>query len=207
MISIDENSVLLDGMGLRLYVFYLIEPNGSDVRKRALLRAFSLAIGMVHKFAAVAERPNFTEYAPQVFFQIASLGAMLILKITYSNYSAYIDCEEGERMFHVATQLVRRMSLEDNDLPGRMSKILTQLWSAYALVGAINEEPTLKLRTRLSASLLHDLLWCWRETFGGQGGQSNGSIAPNAPDTAIDPSSFGKSYVTKFLSNGKYRWA
>lgn len=88
------------------------------------------------------------------------------------------------------------MSLEDNDLPGRMSKILTQLWSAYARMGPIDEEPTLKLRTRHAASLLHDILWCWRETFGGQGNanNSNNSTANSSVShTAFNTDSpFGK---------------
>lgn len=109
------------------------------------------------------------EFGPFTMFRSLALAASFILKIGHSNHARYIDFKEGKHMFHTATQLMRRVSMEDNDLPGRMSKIMTQLWSIQTRIDRSNEEPSLKLKTRLSGSLLHDFLWSWRETFGGQG--------------------------------------
>ncbi|PCG89472.1 Aconitase/3-isopropylmalate dehydratase large subunit, alpha/beta/alpha, subdomain 1/3 [Penicillium occitanis (nom. inval.)] len=161
-----ENSILLDGAGLHLYIFYLMETSGPNARKTALLRGYSLATGLIRRVSNLGVESDFVRYAPQVQFQILSLAAMLILKLGFSNYSTYIDIDEGKRMFHIAAQMIRETSLEDNDLQGRMSKILTQLWGGYARIGNFDEEPSLKLRTRLGASLLHDLLWTWRDAYG-----------------------------------------
>lgn len=161
-----ENSILLDGAGLHLYIFYLMEPSGPPNRKTALLRGYSLAIGLIRRVSDLGVESDFVRYAPQAQFQVLSLAAMLILKLSFSNYSTFIDVDEGKRTFHIAAQMIRETSLEDNDLQGRMSKILTQLWSGYARIGSFNEEPSLKLRTRLAASLLHDLLWTWRDAYG-----------------------------------------
>lgn len=157
---------MLDGVGLHLYIFYLLEPGGPDARKTALLRGYSLATGLIRRVSDLGVESDFVRYAPQVQFQNLSLAAMLILKLGFSNYSSYIDIDEGKRLFHIAAQMIRETSLENNDLQGRMSKILTQLWGGYARIGNFDEEPSLKLRTRLGASLLHDLLWTWRDAYG-----------------------------------------
>lgn len=160
---------MLDGSGLHLYVFFLLEPSGSDVRRRALFRAYNTATTLIAKFRDLDTTHGTMEYGPFVIFRNLALAASFILKIGHSSYAQYLDFEAGKHLFYTATQLMRRVSMEDNDLPGRMSKIMTQLWSAQARIDRSNEEPGLKLKTRLSGSLLHDFLWSWRETFGGQG--------------------------------------
>lgn len=110
------------------------------------------------------------------YFRVISIAAMFILKLSYSNLSPFLDLENGKRAFNSAIMLTRRISIEDNDLPGRTSTILTQLWSAQARGGQQDKEPGLKLKTRLAASLTHDSLWTWREIFGGQG--SSGANTP-----------------------------
>lgn len=107
-------------------------------------------------------------YAPASYYRLTTLAATVILKILHSSYSRYVDPDSGKRMFNAAISLVRRASVEDNDLPGRSSKILAQLWSVQSQSNK-REEPSLRLRTRLGASLFHDSLWTWREKCGGQG--------------------------------------
>ncbi|QKX60413.1 uncharacterized protein TRUGW13939_07558 [Talaromyces rugulosus] len=164
-----ETSIMLDGSRLHLYVFFLLESSGSDVRRRALLRAFNTATTLIAKMRDLDTTHGTLEYGHFVMFRSLALAASFILKIGYSSYAQYLDFETGKHSFYTATQLMRRTSMEDNDLPGRMSKIMTQLWSAQARIDRSSEEPSLKLKTRLSGSLLHDFLWSWRETFGGQG--------------------------------------
>lgn len=96
------------------------------------------------------------------------MAALFILKLQDSNYAELLDVESGKRAFNAALFLLRQASLEDSDLPGRTSNILAQLWSRQGHSKQSGEEPRLRLRTRLSASLLHDQLWSWRESFGGQ---------------------------------------
>lgn len=69
------------------------------------------------------------------YFRVISIAAMFILKLSYSNLSPFLDLENGKRAFNSAIMLTRRISIEDNDLPGRTSTILTQLWSAQARGG------------------------------------------------------------------------
>ncbi|OJJ67014.1 hypothetical protein ASPBRDRAFT_69469 [Aspergillus brasiliensis CBS 101740] len=168
----EENKVLLNGIGLQLYVFYLLEESDSDTRKRGLLRAYSLSISTINIINHLEVLTDAMAYGPVSYFRIISIAAMFILKLSYSNLGAYLDLDTGKRSFNSAIALTRRISIEDNDLPGRMSKILTQLWSAQVVQhrGQRDDDkpPGLKLKTRLAASLVHDSMWMWREQFGGQ---------------------------------------
>lgn len=166
----EENKVLLNGVGLQLYVFFLLESSESDMRKRGLLHAYSIAIESISTANHLESLSGAMAVGTVYYFRVISIAAMFILKLSYSNLSPFLDLENGKRAFNSAIMLTRRISIEDNDLPGRTSTILTQLWSAQARGGQRDKEPGLKLKTRLAASLLHDSLWTWREIFGGQGG-------------------------------------
>lgn len=169
----EENKVLLNGIGLQLYVFFLLENSESDMRKRGLLRAYSIAIESISKLNHLESISGAMALGSVCYFWIISIAAMFILKLSYSNLSPFLDLENGKRSFNSAIMLTRRISIEDNDLPGRTSNILTQLWSAQARGGHRDKEPGLKLKTRLAASLVHDSLWTWREVFGGQRSEAN----------------------------------
>lgn len=165
----EENKVLLNGTGLQLYVFYLLEESDSDTRKRGLLRAYGMSISTITIINQLEALTDAMAYGPVSYFRIISIAAMFILKLSYSNLGPYLDLETGKRSFNSAIALTRRISIEDNDLPGRMSKILTQLWSAQVIHrGQRDKPPGLRLKTRLAASLVHDSMWMWREQFGGQ---------------------------------------
>ena len=101
---------------------------------------------------------------------MVGLAAILVMKIVGSSYSQYVDVEDGRRAFNAAISLLRKCSVEDNDLKGRMSKILAQLWSVHLSDRAMRDQvPSLRIKSRFCTSMLHDSLWLWREKFGGPG--------------------------------------
>lgn len=168
-----ENEVLLSGTGLQLYVFYLLDNSDSLARKMGLVRAFDLAKSLILKLQQLDSKTDLIKYCPVSYPRAATLAALFILRLEDSNFAGVLDEESAKRAFKAALSLLRRASLEDNDLPGRTSKILAQLWSVQGQSPQSHQEPRLKLRTRLAASLLHDQLWNWRESFGGQGSASH----------------------------------
>ncbi|KKK20508.1 hypothetical protein ARAM_001107 [Aspergillus rambellii] len=178
----EYNKVLLHGAGLQLYVFYLLNSSGSDARKQGLLRAFHTACEVILKLNHLEVSSEAMKYGPVSYFRIISLAAMFIMKLSYSNLGAFVNIESGKCAFNAAISLTRRISIEDNDLPGRMTKILTQLWSAQARISQCDKDPGLILKNRLSASLVNDSLWAWREEFGGQRG------GPSTPPSRTKPS-------------------
>ncbi|OOF93606.1 hypothetical protein ASPCADRAFT_132614 [Aspergillus carbonarius ITEM 5010] len=182
----EENKILLNFIGLQFYVFYLLEDTDSDPRKRGLLRAYSIALETITIMNHLESLTDTMAYGPISYFRVISIAAMFILKLSYSNLGPFVDLETGKRSFNAAIMLTRRISIEDNDLPGRSSKILTQLWSAQARGGQRDKGPGLRLKTRLAASLVHDSMWAWREQFGGQmSGMNTPSGGMRGPNPAV----------------------
>ncbi|KAJ5584785.1 uncharacterized protein N7459_004585 [Penicillium hispanicum] len=183
-----ENEVLLHFAGLQLYVFYLLDSGETLSRKMGLVKAFELAKSLIGRLQQLDAETNFMKHCPASYFRATSLAALFILRLEDSNFSGLLDAEGGKKAFNVALSLIRRTSLEDNDLPGRSSKILAQLWSIQGRSQQSMEAPHLKLKSRLAASLLHDQLWTWRESFGGQT-----SAAHTSPrDLPVDQSHHGE---------------
>lgn len=109
-------------------------------------------------------------------------AGMLVMKLVNSSYARYLEVDEGKRSFNVVLGLLRKASLENNDIRGRASKIMAQLWSVHRSRTLRREqEPSLNVRSRLGASVLHDELWTWREEFGGQGVASSKDAQPQIP--------------------------
>ncbi|KAF9893322.1 hypothetical protein FE257_011754 [Aspergillus nanangensis] len=179
-----SNQVILHGVALQLYVFYLLDDSESNSRKRGLIRAYVSASEVISLLNALETSSQVMEHGPIQYFRILSMAALFILKLTYSNLSVLIDTDSGKRAFNLAVSLIRRASISDNDIQDRMSMILTQLWSVQSRNGQCDQKPGLKLRTRLSSSLIHDSLWAWREQFSGQ--QSLRVPGPSSTDISDD---------------------
>ena len=159
--------------------------SNSDIRKQGLLRAYTTALSLISKVRDAEASWNFVKFAPNGITQMITMGAMLIMKIINSSYSKYVDTETGIRAFDSVMVMLKRASVGYMDIRGRASKICTQLLGVHRDFKARREEePGLKVKTRLAASLLHDELWMWREEFAGQRGAGQSSAAVPSSQTA-----------------------
>ena len=157
--------------------------SNSDVRKQGLLKAYAISLTLISKAVEADDKWNFMQYAHGGYAQGLTIAGLLLMKILNSSYSLYIDIEKGKKAFSSVLTLLRKASVEDNDLRGRVSKILAQLWGVHRSSSLRREqEPSLRIKSRWGASLLHDSLWIWREEFGGQAAvKSNSANAPSVP--------------------------
>ena len=177
--------IFLSSACLQLRTYYLFEAPVSESRKHALIKAYSTSLILISKIDVADTNSNFTKYAPYYFSHILWMAAILVMKIVSSSYSRYVDVEGGKGAFNTVLSLMRKCSVEDNDLKGRMGKILAQLWSVHQSDTARREqEPGLTIKSRFGASILHDSLWLWRERFGGQ----RDSVAPPPPGRPVSAS-------------------
>ena len=169
--------------GLQLRTYYLFMTSNSDVRKQGLLKAYAISLILISKAVEADAKWNFMQYAHGGYAQGLTVAGLLLMKILNSSYSSYLDIEQGKKAFSDVLVMLRKASVEDNDLRGRVSKILAQLWSVHRSSSLRREqEPSLRIKSRCGASLLHDSLWIWREEFGGQAAvHSNGANAASGP--------------------------
>lgn len=107
-------------------------------------------------------------YAPALMYHFLILSCFTIMKLLNSSFAEDVDAEGGRRAFNRAISALRVASVVNNDVPGRSTEILTRLWRGVGQSGASRCEPSLRLRSRGSASVLHDEVWRYREEFAGQ---------------------------------------
>jgi hypothetical protein len=115
--------------------------------------------------------------ATNYIFQIIVAACFTLLKLLSSFFANEIDFERGRQLFHRTIQAVRSMSVVNNDLAWRLAELMVQMWNgarieARSQTGANTEMDgslQLKVRCRMSMSLVFDSIWRWREEFQAQG--------------------------------------
>lgn len=144
-------------------------PTEQPIRREGLLKAYATALELIREMYKMDTKSNLLLYVPNNHSYALTVSGMMIMKIINSSYSHYVDVEEGKKAFNNVVTMLRKASVEDNDLRGRVSKIISQLWGLHHSLNLRKEsDPVIRLKSRRSASLLHDSLWMWREEFGGQ---------------------------------------
>ena len=177
--------ILLGLAGIQLRAYHLLDSPASEYSKQGLIKAYNSALNVITKVEASENERNMILHAPNFYMQTCCIAAIIIMKVSNSSYSRYIDVGRGKRAFNAVISMSRRCCTEDNDLMGRMSKILAQLWNVHHSLAMEGErEPSSRIQSRSFASILHDSLWLWRERFGGQPG--NG--APPLPSAVMSAS-------------------
>ena len=119
--------------------------------------------------------------APWFMVFATSLPSFIILRMLKSSIANYLD-ESAKDNFFLGVNLMKRLSAESNDMPARLTMMLTQLWNSERAFKNPDgsDSIALKIRTRLVMSPVFDAIWWWREEFGSQHGASD-------PSTAIKP--------------------
>ncbi|KAH8820272.1 hypothetical protein F5884DRAFT_41102 [Xylogone sp. PMI_703] len=165
----DIHKILLLGALLHLRIYYFFMPLDQPIRREGLLKAYATAMDLVRAMSKADASFNFLLYVPDSYAHLLTTTGMMLMKIINSKYSHFIDVTEGKKAFNSVVTMLRKSSVEDNDLRGRGSKIISQLWGLHHTLNSREErEPVIHMKSRRSASLLHDSLWMWREEFGGQ---------------------------------------
>ncbi len=100
-----------------------------------------------------------------------------LLKLLNSFFAHHIDIEYGKTLFNRAIWAIRTISVATNDLPSRLAEVLAQLWRGGSADSrmlhndndVVDSSLQLKVRCRMSMSLVYDSVWRWREEFQAKG--------------------------------------
>ncbi len=107
-------------------------------------------------------------------FQMMLAAGFALLKL-HNNFlqQAGLDAEKVRTLFSKSIWALRSMSVQENDLAQRLAEVLAQVWkgSRAAVEKTEIEGPPvdddtsmqLKVRCRMSVSLVYDSVWRWRE--------------------------------------------
>lgn len=118
------------------------------------------------------EASGILSYATLYMFYGILSSAFTLLRLLKGNSFTHIseNRESSESTFFSAVNLLRKMSVENDDLPIRNSLALSQLWTSKNLFMRSDgsKSSALRIRSRLAMSPVMDCLWWWREEFRGQ---------------------------------------
>ena len=109
-------------------------------------------------------------YTPYYVYQMMVAAGCTLLKLSKSFFSNHIDMEYTKTLFNRTIWAIRGVSVSNNDLPERLAEVLAQMWRlgvtskrSATSNSDVDDSLRLKVRCRMSMSLLFDSVWRWRE--------------------------------------------
>ena len=116
------------------------------------------------------------------------------MKLLNSFFARHIDVQQSRVLFNRTIHGIRSISVANDDLPARLAELLAQLWRSWGAgmlktTGAVDSSLQLRVRRRMSMSLVYDSIWRWREEFQFPGDGTTAAIdaAVNNPTDLEDP--------------------
>ncbi|KAF2160323.1 hypothetical protein M409DRAFT_60025 [Zasmidium cellare ATCC 36951] len=171
---------------LQLRTYHFLAHNVETIPCEGLLDGYHSATSIIQELSRQEPDDNVLLRGPVIFQNALMMASVFVLKILRTRHVRLVNLQEGQRMFKLSIVLIRKCSIEDNDLPGRMSKILLQLWSRPTDPNSSPQK--LNVQSRLAGSLLQDFLWQWRENFADQENKPSAPAThdPNLPSPRSD---------------------
>ncbi|GAM36896.1 hypothetical protein TCE0_022f06354 [Talaromyces pinophilus] len=131
-------------------------------------------------------------YTPYYIYQIMLAAGFTLMKLCKSFFSAHIDLEYTKRLFNRTIWSIRAISVSNNDLPQRLTEVMTQMWKQggaptprpASASSEIDDQLQLKVRCRMSMSLVFDSVWRWREDALAKASLKNPTDPDSNGDTA-----------------------
>ena len=155
---------------LHINAFYFFEKR-DFFDMEGLAELFSIACKVIDNVKTLFQTNNPAGSCPLYVHRTMTLAAFTVLRISKSPVAPYLDLKSGEKSYFSTIVFLRRSSLENDDLYARGAMILTQLWTSAKVFkkpdGTV-DSLSLRIRSRLSMSVVFDCFWWWREEFDGK---------------------------------------
>ena len=128
-------------------------------------------------------------YSTNYILQMMIAAGFTLLKLLSSFFANYVDLEYGKGLFTRTITAIRLISVQENDLPSRFAEVLAQFWRSSGAgskrsTPVTSESLQLKVKCRMSMSLVYDSAWRWREEFQARGSLDTAVQNPTLPESA-----------------------
>ncbi|KAB2580987.1 hypothetical protein BFW01_g6864 [Lasiodiplodia theobromae] len=182
-------------LNLQLYAFFNKQEHGWH---QDLLHLLLAANQFLESIFYVEEQAQLV-YATNYISQMMVAAGFTLHRLLNSNFANTIPPQQlttSRANFTRLITCIRKTSVRNNDLPQRLAEVLAQLWKAGGSGSPklsdvenyrLQQGPTvdvsihLKVRCRMSMSVVFDSIWHWREHFRGKGQMGNLDTAVNNP--------------------------
>ncbi|EHK20948.1 uncharacterized protein TRIVIDRAFT_133240, partial [Trichoderma virens Gv29-8] len=153
---------------LHLHSFYLFDESNVDGYSDRIVVLYQTAYSLIEQCLEMDNQESgFFLYCPFFCYQVFVSAAFIILKVMMNGYfEKLLDVEAGKRLLDAAISSLRKMSVANNDLPGRLSDVIgffCTLPDPRVISGDSIDDLRLRVRNRLSMSIVYDSLWEWRK--------------------------------------------
>ena len=109
------------------------------------------------------------QHCPFYVYQAFLSASFVLLKVLKSDhFCTLVEVSAGHKLFNSSISALRKISVSNNDLPGRLSDVLAYLWNhpnRQVVCGEGRDALQLKIQSRMSMSIVYDSLWLWRNQF------------------------------------------
>jgi hypothetical protein len=151
---------------LHLRLYALFDSPSSENFIQSLLSLYDACQNLLS--LVLDPTQDLLSHCPSYVFQMTLASGFALLKLISSPIMEHLEGTSAKATFNSAIVAVRRMSVSNNDLPGRLADVLAQL-KARGLSSSNNADRwqalSLKVRGRMSMSVTFDSLWHWRKGF------------------------------------------
>lgn len=160
------------------------EPSAKDYRQRVLSLYVATTSFLEAAMTLETGVGPVLSYTPYYIYQMMVAAGCTLLKLSKSFFAAHIDMEYTKALFNQTIWSIRNVSVSSNDLPERLAEVLAQMWrlggvaqkSAPSTNTDVDDSLRLKVRCRMSMSLLFDSVWRWREDARTKGRNLEGQL-------------------------------
>lgn len=168
--ELDKFYFYLCKLTVQTFYFYKMTPNAFP--NYLITRLYSGACQVIHYVDRLNQDGYRLAAAPFHFVSATNVASIALLRLLKSSTAQYLDIEGAKETLFLGVNILKRLSLESNDIPARVVIIITQLWNSEKAFRRPDgsEHTALRIRTRLAMSHVFDTIWWWREEFGGQSG-------------------------------------
>lgn len=126
------------------------------------------AVGTINEVCDLDKSFGIALACPDFVYRGTQLAAGTVLRLlkTYPDKIGLLEKDTKSALFS-AINLVKSISVVNNDVPGKVAEILSQLWSHPKVYQGVdgNRVYPLQIRNRLSMNVVFDCLHWWRKLF------------------------------------------
>lgn len=167
--DMDQLYVHLAHLALLSFNFYKSNLTNEPT---PITRIFLRTIRLLDHLDHMDKDSSVLAYAPFQVLAAVMICSFMLLRLLKSSATRYMDVERAKESFFLGLSILKKMVIENEDLPSRNLQVLTQLWNSSKAFKKPDgsEWSTLRIRSRVAMSPIFDAVWWWRTEFGGQAG-------------------------------------
>ena len=127
-VSVLPNPLIVALAQIHIKAFYFLASDVSE-HPANLIELYHLACSWIEQASDMDRTNDWAMYSSEPYFRTITLIAGIILRVCHSHQLKYkIDLRLGERSYFTAVKLLKKRSLQPNDVNSHTATILSGLW-------------------------------------------------------------------------------